>query len=311
MRTGRASFWAGVALGVTTVAAAVGIRWWWEWHGWMAENQAPPTSLEDLDLDDTWDTDETPPGPDLTWRCWSCGARQTQGQPESHLFGCRAEPVEWVADGPEERDLHGEPEFAPEPEVWCPGVDPDPHQVYPWRDPIWEPCTATIRHNAHRRWDRRASRDPHPFAWLTGERDDGAQCAHGAEIPCPIGLSLGEHTHGPDGCANGGQPHTGPCLTVVHHTPWLTGLSYIDPPVLDQEAMAKFREGVAEAVKPLANFGEEVRKAMRPAADVFAAMSPGTPGKLAQCDREHPHPVHIHSGGICRGTPTAGEVRDA
>lgn len=148
MRTGRASFWAGAALGVTTGAAAVyvGLRVWADY--WPISE----ASLEGLDLDDTWDTDD-----------------------------------------PEERDLHGEPEFAPEPEIWCPGVDYT--RVIPDLPTIrtWEPCTATIRHNAHVRWDRR---------------------------------------------------------------------------------------------------------------------QPATPGKLAQCDREHPHPVHIHSGGICRGIPTAGEVSD-
>lgn len=282
MRSGRAGFWAGVSLGVMAGAAAVyaGLRVWADY--WPIRE----VSLEELDLE-----------PEV------CGASEGDhacdedaGHPMPHRCGDAGCQKTWTTDDRE-------------PEVWCPGVDPDPHQVYPWVPDwqrTWKPCTATIRHNAHRRYDVAPDRP----VWLTGERLDGASCEHAESVPCPLGLSVGLHTHDPDRCANQGLPHTGPCLSVVDHTPeWARAFNGIQAPVIDPEAVARFREQWAEAMKPLAGLAGDIQKAMAPAAGVFASMSPGTPAKLADCDRDWPHPYHVHAGGVCRGRQTLGGDR--
>ena len=303
MRSGRAEFWAGVSLGVMAGAAALyaGLRVW-------ADRLEPELTTSD------WcpGVDPSEDGRRVAGRLQASGAVDWKlcGDWEAHEPHLRATEPEYVADR--------------ETEVWCPGVDDiHPTSLEPTGPVRWDQCTATIRHNLHRRYDVppdgwaplghteegthvsasleevRASfepgglyHDPHPHAWLTGERDDGAECGHGAETPCPLGLSLGQHVHGPDGCINRGQPHDGPCLSAVHHTPeWARAFAGIQPPLIDPEDLEKFRAQMAEALKPLANFGDDLRKAMRPA----------TPSFMSQCDRDHPHQAHAWSGGACLG----------
>ena len=283
-------FWAGVVLGAGTVAAVVAGRWWWEWHGWRSENQAPlPEWCPGIDPVCSYALPDEPVG----WRL--CGDYQ------GHFPHLRSAEPEYVADRLEheddrrarypvppvaeeflretpclrrsKHDAHGYPEdvdretaaafgqhpFCPglprEPEIWCPGIDstmPTAELPDDWTPHRWEPCTATIRHNAHKRWDRRQPGDPE--------------------------ITVTDHSVRPTG-------------------PWLPA------PVVDPAAMEEFKRNFRAAADNLAVnmsvLGERVREAVTPLAPSQVS------GHIVQCQRDHPHPVHVHEAGVCNGLPTS------